>query len=173
MPFIQVTIARSTVIQQRLAAINAISGILSIYNQGYYDHILDVPISKIFFLLRFALDDNTPAMLEAASKALSILFYNQTDEILLDLTFDSSTDLIEPTLEIGSKDTNYVSVENLNKKFTQMNLSNKILQTDIDTHIHEENELASMHDFYWAETNLIKCLLRTDMLQRISYVYCI
>lgn len=74
-------LARSTVVQQRISALKSVGGILSIYNQGYYDGIFELPISKIFFLLRYAFDDNTPAMLEESAKALSALFYNETDEV--------------------------------------------------------------------------------------------
>lgn len=74
-------LARSTVVQQRISALRAVGGILSIYNQGYYDGIFELPISKVFFLLRYAFDDNTPAMLEESAKALSALFYNETDEV--------------------------------------------------------------------------------------------
>lgn len=75
-------LARSTVVQQRVSALKSVGGILSIYNQGYYDGIFELPISKIFFLLRYAFDDNTPAMLEESAKALSALFYNETDEVI-------------------------------------------------------------------------------------------
>lgn len=74
-------LARSTVVQQRISALRSVGGILSIYNQGYYDGIFELPISKVFFLLRYAFDDNTPAMLEESAKALSALFYNETDEV--------------------------------------------------------------------------------------------
>lgn len=74
-------LARSTVIQQRISAIGSVGGILSIYNQGYYDGVFELPISKMFFLLRYAFDDNTPAMLEVSAKALSTMFYVETDEV--------------------------------------------------------------------------------------------
>lgn len=74
-------LARSNVMQQRVTAFNAIAGILNIYQQGFYDQVLDLPITKIFFLLRFGFDDNTPAMLEVVGKALAYLFYNETDEV--------------------------------------------------------------------------------------------
>lgn len=76
-------LARSTVVQQRVSALKSVGGILSIYNQGYYDGIFELPISKVFFLLRYAFDDNTPSMLEESAKALSALFYNETDEVIL------------------------------------------------------------------------------------------
>lgn len=75
-------LARSTVVQQRVSALRAVGGILSIYNQGYYDGIFELPISKVFFLLRYAFDDNTASMLEESAKALSALFYNETDEVI-------------------------------------------------------------------------------------------
>lgn len=80
-------LARSAVVQQRISALRSIGGILSIYNQGYYDGIFELPISKVFFLLRYAFDDNTPAMLEESAKALSALFYNETDEVLLPVPY--------------------------------------------------------------------------------------
>lgn len=74
-------LGRSAMMQQRISALGSIGGILNIYNQGYYDGILELPISKIFFLLRYAFDDNTPAMVEVTAKALSTLFYNESDEV--------------------------------------------------------------------------------------------
>lgn len=142
----------------------AIGCILNIYQQGYYDHILELPISKIFFLLRYALDDNAPVMLEVSSKALSTLFYRETDEALLDLTFDCSNDLIEPTLALVEE---YRDNDNddLEKKLSHMNLQNKVFETKINE--EEESNYLSMNDFYLAETDLIECLLRTNILQRI------
>lgn len=83
-------LARSTIVQQRVSAIKSIGGILSIYNQGYYDGIFELPISKIFFLLRYAFDDNTPSMLEESAKALSAIFYHETDEVF-NIIITSST----------------------------------------------------------------------------------
>lgn len=160
---------RSTVIQQRTSALGAIGGILSIYNQGYYDNILELPISKIFFLLRYAFDDNAPAMLEASSKGLSILLYNQSDEILLDLTFDCSNDVIEPTLQITGGNCYNDTQADLDAEFAKMNLKgNQAFQTNISD--DDENSVSSMNDFHLAETDLIKCLLRTNILQRIRFV---
>lgn len=73
---------RSNVAQQRVSAIASIAGLLNIYNQGFYDAVLEIPISKIFFLLRFAFDDNVPALLEVTSKALATLFHNDSDEVI-------------------------------------------------------------------------------------------
>lgn len=162
-------LARSTVMQQRLSALSSIGGILSIYNQGYYDGIFELPISKIFFLLRYAFDDNTPAMLEVTAKALATLLYSETDEILLDTTFDCSLDFIEPTLEMRLDDEHDKSSDSvdLSGQFAKMNLKSNLCEAKVNDN---ENELSSLNDFHLAETDLIKCLLRTNILQRIKYV---
>lgn len=72
---------RSNIVQQRISAIGSVAGILNIYSQGFYDTVLELPISKIFFLLRYAFDDNIPAILEITSKALATLFYCESDEV--------------------------------------------------------------------------------------------
>lgn len=160
-------LARSSVIQQRLSALGSIGGILSIYNQGYYDGIFELPISKIFFLLRYAFDDNTSAMLEVTAKALATLLYNEADEILLDTTFDSSLDSIEPTLEIRLDDEHDKSSEpaDLSEQFANMNMKNNLCEAKVTD---DENNLSSLNDFHLAETDLIKCLLRTNILHRIK-----
>lgn len=94
-------LARANVLQQRISALNAIAGILNIFNQGFYDGVLELPISKIFFFLRFALDENTPAVVEAASRALANLFYNDTDETLLDTLCDTERGLYQPEMGLN------------------------------------------------------------------------
>lgn len=42
------------------------------------------------------------------------------------------------------------------------------MKTDVN---NDDNEYASMNDFHLAETDLIQCLLRTNILQRIRYSY--
>lgn len=160
-------LARSTVMQQRLSALGSIGGILSIYNQGYYDGIFELPISKIFFLLRYAFDDNSPAMLEVTAKALATLLYNETDEILLDTTFDCSLDFIEPTLELPHENESDNSTESdeLSGQFAKMNLKSNLCEAKVND---DEHHLSSLNDFHLAETDLINCLLRTNILQRIK-----
>lgn len=149
--------------QQRTSAIGAIGGILSISTQGYYDNILELPISKMFFLLRYAFDDNSAAMIEVTSKALSALFYNETDEILLDLTFDCSSDFVEPTMEVPDAQIEDDD-EDLDDKFANMNINRNVFQAKVSD---DENNISSMNDFHLAETDLVKCVLRTNILQRI------
>lgn len=158
-------LVRSTVAQQQIAALNAISGILSIHHQGYYDDIIEIPITKIFFLLRYAMDDNTRSVLDAASRAMSILFYNHIDEALQDLTFDCVNNLVQPTFAISDNSISH-NDNDLAAQFIEMNLHKKAFEAKINQ--EEEDRFASMNDFYLGESDLIKCLLRTDILQRIK-----
>lgn len=148
--------------QQRNSAIGAIAGILNIYHQGFYDKVLDVPISKIFFLLRFAFDDNTPILLETSSKALATLFYNDSDEILLDCTHECATQHREPTLgtPIGKQRDG-----DLSDKFANMDVKEKQTFHNV---LDDDEDTSTLNDFHLAEVNLIECLQRTNIFQRIQ-----
>ncbi|XP_073843572.1 RNA polymerase II-associated protein 1 [Musca autumnalis] len=169
-------LARSNVMQQRVTAFSAIAGILSIYQQGFYDQVLDLPISKIFFLLRFGFDDNTPAMLEIVGKALAYLFYNETDETLLDFSYENPGCQWQPCLEILNLETNtddeMKTIEHLQNQMQQLQLSFKGAAHTVNANVeeNEEESKTSMSDFQLAETDLIDCLLRTNILQRIYFI---
>ncbi|KAJ6635703.1 RNA polymerase II-associated protein 1 [Pseudolycoriella hygida] len=157
-------LARSNVTQQRNTAIGAISGILNIYNQGFYDKVLEVPISKIFFLLRYTFDENSPILIETSSRALATLFYNDSDEILLDCVYECAARNREPTLAIVSSQKTDTS---LTDDFAKMTVSDT--QT-FHSVLDAEEDTSTLNDFHLAEVNLIECLLRTNILQRINYV---
>ncbi|XP_065360117.1 RNA polymerase II-associated protein 1 [Calliphora vicina] len=166
-------LARSNVMQQRVTAFNAIAGILNIYQQGFYDQVLDLPITKIFFLLRFGFDDNTPAMLEVVGKALAYLFYNETDETLLDFTYENPGCHWQPCLEvlnanIDSEDPD--SIDNLQKHLQQLQVNLKGATIKANVEENEEESKTTMSDFQLAETDLIDCFLRTNILQRIYFI---
>lgn len=74
-------LSRSNVLQQRHFALKAIVGILENYQRGYYDNVIDLPVSNIFFLLRFAMDENTDVIIEIAAMGLALIFYNESDEV--------------------------------------------------------------------------------------------
>uniref|UniRef100_A0A1A9WBV2 RNA polymerase II-associated protein 1 C-terminal domain-containing protein n=1 Tax=Glossina brevipalpis TaxID=37001 RepID=A0A1A9WBV2_9MUSC len=136
-------LARSNVIQQRISAFGAISGMLNIYQQGFYDRIVELPITKIFFLLRFGFDDKNPAILEVVAKALAFLFYNETDEILLDFCYENPGCHWQPTLRVLKADSDHedaYSVENLQKQFAQLQMSNATNQTFMRAEVEEESE---------------------------------
>lgn len=86
----------------------------------------------------------------------------------MDVTFDSSLNAIEPTLEVINEpddDNQQSSEQNLAKKFSNLNFKNNLFQTNLTD--ADENKMSSLNDFHLAETDLIKCLLRTNILQRI------
>lgn len=80
------------------------------------------------------------------------------------MTIDCSFDGLEPTLEIQSDDVTSGQI-NLENQFSKMNINSNMLQTNIND---DEDNLSSMNDFHLAETDLIQCLLRTNILQRIT-----
>lgn len=86
----------------------------------------------------------------------------------MDITFDSSLNVIEPTLEVFNEsvdDNQTLNEQNLTNKFSNLNLKNNLFQTKLTD--EDENKMSSLNDFHLAETDLIKCLLRTNILQRI------
>ncbi|KAL9929060.1 RNA polymerase II-associated protein 1 [Glossina fuscipes fuscipes] len=168
-------LARSHIIQQRISAFSAIAGMLSIYQQGFYDETLDLPITKIFFLLRFGFDDNNPAILEVVAKALAFLFYNETDEFLLDFCYENPGCHWQPTLQVLKADSDLedsLPIENLQKQFTQLQISNSSRETFMraDVEENEEESKSFMTDFQLCDTDLIEGFVRTNALHRIRYI---
>lgn len=80
------------------------------------------------------------------------------------MTYDCSFDGMEPTLEIKPDETSR-SDANLENKFSKMNINSNVMQTFVSD---DDDKLSSMNDFHLAETDLVKCFLRTNILQRIS-----
>lgn len=171
-------LARAEVLQQKVAAINAIAGILSIYNQGYYDTILELPMAKIFFFLRFALDENKPAVMEASSRALAFLFYNETDETLLDVAYETRHGKIQPVMDnkraslVGSADEETDFDFESSLKNLTIAQGQKPFRSNVDDLIDadEDQDKDSMTDFHLAETNLVECLMKANILKRINYI---
>jgi RNA polymerase II-associated protein 1 len=163
-------LARATVIQQRISALSAIAGILNIYNQGFYDGILDLPIAKIFFFLRFALDENTPATIEVSSKALANLFYNDTDETLLDLIYEVRQGFRQPLMNSVTADklNNEFSSNELESALEEMSLNEKVFESNVDN--FDDTAGTEVNDFHLAEINLVECLVRTNIINRIAYI---
>lgn len=125
---------RSSVIQQKVVALNTIANILSLQSTGIYEEIIELPIEQIFFVLRFCVDDNTPSVLNASLKALMHLFCNYIDEMCLDNLNGFGLGIVQPVLAVNIDD-------------------------------HEDNE--TVNDQQLAETDLVKCLIRTNILSRI------
>ncbi|XP_013195192.1 RNA polymerase II-associated protein 1 [Amyelois transitella] len=134
-------LSRSAVAQQRVMALNTIAGILDYYNAGIYKNIIEIPLSKIFFVIRYAMDENKPLILEPALKAMRNLVYNRIDEASLDALLGFGEGLHQPCLE--------------NDK------------SEIDELESKESDLK---DFHLAEIDIITALMRTDVLQRLYYI---
>uniref|UniRef100_A0A182WSC2 RNA polymerase II-associated protein 1 N-terminal domain-containing protein n=1 Tax=Anopheles quadriannulatus TaxID=34691 RepID=A0A182WSC2_ANOQN len=178
-------LARSNVLQQRISALGAIAGMLNILNQGFYDGVLELPVSKVFFFLRFALDENTPSVVEVASRALASLFYNDTDEILLDTVFDTEYGMVQPELALNithsHEEERRQREQEMAAGFGAMNLSGgkgsrpprkahfkaNLPDPDDPDDVHNRE---TMNDFHLAETDLMECLVRTNILERIRYI---
>ncbi|XP_061722363.1 RNA polymerase II-associated protein 1 [Cydia pomonella] len=134
-------LTRSMVTQQRVFALNTLAGVLEYYSAGTYKGIIDIPLSKILFVLRFSLDDKAEAIIEPSLKAIRNLIYNRIDEASLDALLGFEAGLQQPCLENDKSE-----IEELESK---------------------ESELK---DYHLAEVDIIAALLRTDILTRVQYI---
>lgn len=82
------------------------------------------------------------------------------------MTIDCSFDGFEPTLEIQSDELSGGQNKSLENQFSKMNINSNMLQTNIND--DDDDNLSSMNDFHLAETDLVQCFLRTNILQRIT-----
>ncbi|KAL7032681.1 hypothetical protein ACKWTF_007380 [Chironomus riparius] len=165
-------LARADMLQQRISAINVISGIINMYTQGFYDGIIDLPISKTFFFLRFGLDENVPVIIESIAKCLSYLFYNEADEAIIDLIFETNFGYLQPLIGNESLQDQKIVEDGLD--LNKMNLnehSESLFESKVDDILSvDDREKESMTDFHLAEINLVECLERTNIIERISYI---
>ncbi|XP_046963820.1 RNA polymerase II-associated protein 1 [Vanessa cardui] len=134
-------LSRSTIIQQRVTALNTIAGILEYHSTGIYKDIIDIPLSKMFFIIRIAMDENKLIILEPALKAMRNLLFNRIDEACLDAL-------------IGFEEGNYQPcLENDKSEIEEM-----------------ESTESELKDFHLAEIDLIAAVLRSDIIQRLYYI---
>lgn len=136
-----IELSRSTVTQQRVMALTTIAGILEYYNVGIYKSVIEIPLSKMFFIIRFAVDENKTIILEPALKAMRNLLCNRVDEACLDALIGFEEGTQQPCLENDKSE-----IEELESK---------------------ESEFT---DFHLAEIDIIAALLRTEILQRLYYI---
>nr|CAD7193966.1 unnamed protein product [Timema douglasi] len=144
-------LSRSSVLQQRVLALNTIANIVDKVKCGFYDECLQSPLldelmaSDVFLLLRFSLDDNTETQVTATLVALRSLLCNQPDEDCLDRLLGCCRGHHQPSLAPLSK-----------------------------TEPSEEKELkeqeAELKDHQILQIDLIKASLRTDLVLRIRYI---
>lgn len=87
------------------------------------------------------------------------------------MTYDCSFDYIEPTLEINVEPDHLSdNTTELHDQFSKLKIKKNVFETNFTD---DENNESSLNDFHLAETDLIKCLLRTNIIQRIRYEYAI
>ncbi|CAG4931566.1 unnamed protein product [Colias eurytheme] len=134
-------LSRSSITQQRVVALNTIAGILEYYNAGIYKNVIELPLSKLFFVIRIAMDENKVIILEPALKAMRNLLFNRIDEASLDALIGFREGTYQPCLEHDRSE-----IEEIESK---------------------ESELK---DFHLAEIDIIAAVLRTEILQRIYYI---
>lgn len=136
-----IELTRSALTQQRVMALNTLAGILEYNSVGTYKDIIELPLSKIFFIIRIAMDENKVIILEPALKAMRNLLYNRIDEASLDALLGFEEGMVQPCLENDKSE-----IEELQSKESELN------------------------DFHLAEIDLIAATLRTDILQRLYYI---
>lgn len=136
-----IELTRSSVTQQRVVALNTIAGILEYNSIGTYKNIIEIPISKLFFIIRIAMDDNKAIILEPALKAMRNLLYNRIDEASLDALIGFEEGTLQPSLENDKSE-----IEELQSK---------------------ESEFT---DYHLAEIDIMTALQRTEILQRLYYI---
>lgn len=134
-------LTRSTITQQRVMALNILAGVLEYYSAGTYKDVFEFPLSKIFFIIRIAMDENKTIILEPALKAMRNLLYNRIDEAYLDALLGFEEGTKQPCLQNDKSEINEL----------------------------ESNE-SELKDFHLAEIDIITALLRTDILQRLYYI---
>ncbi|XP_038213434.1 RNA polymerase II-associated protein 1 [Zerene cesonia] len=134
-------LSRSTITQQRVVSLNTLAGILQYYNAGIYKNIIELPLSKLFFVIRIAMDENKVIILEPALKAMRNLLFNRIDEASLDALIGFREGTYQPCLEHDRSE-----IEEIESK---------------------ESELK---DFHLAEIDIIAAVLRTEILQRVYYI---
>ncbi|XP_067123207.1 RNA polymerase II-associated protein 1-like isoform X2 [Centruroides vittatus] len=137
---------RSSFQSQRVLSLETLAHILKNNAQGWFDECLQHSLMKELLssglvpLLRWSLDDNSESLLATAVHAIRNLIYNDYDEICLDLTFTWKGGHINPFL---------IPVK-------QENLT--------------ENKLEEMADIEILKFDVIKGLLRMDLLPRLRYI---
>ncbi|CAG9862069.1 unnamed protein product [Phyllotreta striolata] len=126
-------LSRSSVLQQKIIALNSIANILSLNSSGIYDDIIDLPLEQIFFVIRFCLDDNTPSILNASVKAMRNLVYSEIDETCLDGLLGFGLGFVQPVLAVDHEldDDNTINDQQLVEK----NIVKCLARTEILTRI--------------------------------------
>lgn len=76
-----IALSNSPIFKRRLSAFEVVVDLISNYQKGFHDDVVDIPLANILFLLRSALDDIHEVIVEKAAMGLALLFYNESDEV--------------------------------------------------------------------------------------------
>ncbi|XP_066998768.2 RNA polymerase II-associated protein 1 [Anabrus simplex] len=144
-------LTRSSVLQQRVLALNTLANILEKTKMGYYDECLQEALisrlldAEFFLLLRFALDDEAETVVSAAVLAMRNLLASQPDEVCLDRALGCAGGLRQPSL---------------------------FVHQDIQPGKEQEakDEEAEMKDYQALHLDVVKGALRTDLIPRLRYI---
>lgn len=123
---------RSNVQQQRIVALNTLSNILAVNSTGVYENVIEIPIEQMFFVLRVAIDDNSPVVLNAAFKAMHHVFWNEIDEVCLDALYGFGCGLTQPLLTVEKEDVDREDEKEINdQQMSELDLIKCLTRTDI------------------------------------------
>ncbi|XP_014663760.1 PREDICTED: RNA polymerase II-associated protein 1-like [Priapulus caudatus] len=144
-------LSRSTILQQRVIALQTITKVLNLAHCGMYDGYLSQPVipqlldAGLIFLLRFSLDDPALPVLSASVQALAELLAPPSDEVCLDRVFAWHRGTETPRMS--------VSEEQVKEK-----------------RVKEEEENGPLTDAELVKHDLIKGLLKMFLLPRLRYI---
>ncbi|KAK9496533.1 hypothetical protein O3M35_013193 [Rhynocoris fuscipes] len=137
-----IQLSRSSVLQQRVIALNTLSKILA--NASNYDECFDMPLvptlleADTFLLLRFSLDDSAQPVVAAAAGAICNLIVNHLDELCLDILMGTPLGLQQPSFGV-------------------------VLDVSKD-------DIAELKDQELLKLDIIRGAIRTDLVTRIKYI---
>ncbi|CAF3655986.1 unnamed protein product [Adineta steineri] len=140
-------LSRSTVLQQRVIALQTLSNIIRQAHTGIYDRDLQLPLipklieAGILFLIRWAMDEQIESVYMVAIECLANLIAPRKDEEILSQTNHWPCGYYEPLL------------------------------TPPDIDLGEKKSESDLTDIEILEQDLIKCLFRMNVLKRLVYLF--
>ncbi|CAF3346867.1 unnamed protein product [Rotaria sp. Silwood1] len=139
-------LSRSTVLQQRVIALQTLSNIIRQAHTGIYDRDLQLSLipklieAGILFLIRWAMDEQIESIYMIAIECLANLIAPKKDEEILSQTMHWPCGYYEPIL------------------------------TPADIQLGDKKSESDLTDIEILEQDLIKCLFRMNVLKRLVYL---
>jgi len=140
-------LSRSTILQQRVIALQTLANIIRQAHTGVYDLELQLPLipklieAGLVFLVRWAMDEQVEVIFMIALECLASLIAPKTDEKILEETFHWPCGYLQPML------------------------------TPPEIDLGEKKNESDLNDIEILEQDLIKCLFRMNLLKRILYLF--